>query len=440
VRRLAGLGLLSLALYLAGNLWQPPLPRTYQPLFLAWLSALFLPYLAAVAMVRRGMAARHARSLPVILTLALLFRGSLLWTTPGFLSDDIYRYSWDGLVQQAGVNPYLYPPASPALAFLRDGVIFPMLNRPWAPTIYPPGAQACFAAMAELSPRDVTALKAVMVLADLAAVGLLLRLLGALDRDPALALLYAWNPLVVVEVAISGHLDALMLPFILLAFLSAFRQRPWLAGLALCRRRPWPALLAFAASVGMGNLLYADAGPRLIGYLPGYLSSYEAHNLSLRAILTWLLRPVTDDAFGYSQWLGAAVLLPAMGWCVWRRPTVPQDLVRWGTRFIALYLLLVSPSVFPWYLLWLLALATLQPGWTLPAWLYWSWSINLDDLEPLFGSDALTWLHAVEYGPVFLWLGGYGLWRRGGQTPATAAADAPLACRPVHTPGLASRP
>ena len=75
-----------------------------------------------------------------------MFRLSVLWVTPGFLSDDIYRYVWDGLVQQAGINPYHYPPEAPELGFLRDETIFPMINRKSALTIYPPAAQLFFRA------------------------------------------------------------------------------------------------------------------------------------------------------------------------------------------------------------------------------------------------------------------------------------------------------
>ena len=61
------------------------------------------------------------------------------------LSSDIYRYVWDGRVQAAGINPYRYFPAHEALAFLRDGTIFPHINRAeFAVTIYPPVAQFFF--------------------------------------------------------------------------------------------------------------------------------------------------------------------------------------------------------------------------------------------------------------------------------------------------------
>src|ERR1041385_1101063 len=57
----------------------------------------------------------------LILLFALLFPLTLLPTTPS-LSDDIYRYSWEGRAQRAGISPYEYPPSAPELVFLRDSV------------------------------------------------------------------------------------------------------------------------------------------------------------------------------------------------------------------------------------------------------------------------------------------------------------------------------
>ena len=73
-------------------------------------------------------------------------RLALLFVEP-YLSTDIYRYIWDGRVQAAGINPYRYVPNAPELAQLRDAAIFPLINRAsYAPTIYPPAAQAIFLA------------------------------------------------------------------------------------------------------------------------------------------------------------------------------------------------------------------------------------------------------------------------------------------------------
>jgi hypothetical protein len=300
-----------------------------------------------------------------------------------------------------------------------------MINRRWAPTIYPPGAQLFFRLMAWLAPGNLIALKAVILLADVGSIALLIHLLPQLGIPRSRVLLYAWHPLVVVELGISGHLDGLMTPFVLLAFLCMMQKRHWFTGAslaaatliklypalllpALYRKRGWQMPLVFGGLVALGYLLYLDAGPRLIGYLPRYIAPYEFNNLSLRPILMWLVGWIAEDPFPYVQGLSIALLLLVMGYCVRRPYTSPQQAVHWGIGLIVLYLTVVSPSVFQWYLLWLLALVTLTPSWLTPAWLYWSWSVNLDYLEtwPVF-TDALYRAHFIEYGPVFLWILGY---------------------------------
>jgi alpha-1,6-mannosyltransferase len=430
MRRLGGLGLLSLLLYGAGNVWQPPLPRSYQALYFLWFSALFVVYLAALLESRRAATADHPRVLILIVGGGLIFRASLLGVVPGFLSDDLYRYVWDGLVQQAGINPYRYPPEAAEMAFLRDDTVFPLINRKWAPTIYPPGAQLFFRAMAWLQPGSLLLMKGGILLADAATLCLLLALLKHLRADRARVLLYAWNPLVIVELGLSGHLDGLMIPMVLLAFWLSFKKRPWLAGLALgaatlvklypalllpvlVRRRPWSLLIAWAALVAAGYGLFLDAGWRVLGYLPRYATPYEFYNLSLRPLLTWLLGRIVEAPYRYVQALGAVVLLVAMAWAWRHRAPAELSAMRRGMALIALYLLAVSPSVFPWYLLWLLALATAAPTGLTPAWVYWSWSVNVDYLETLFGGDSpVLWLRLLEYLPLYLWLIGSCWWAR----------------------------
>jgi len=85
-------------------------------------------------------AAPAANLRPAIWTLAILARALFVARTP-LLSDDVYRYLWDGRVQLNGINPYRYPPAAPELAHLRDGEIHAGINRPAKRTVYPPGAE-----------------------------------------------------------------------------------------------------------------------------------------------------------------------------------------------------------------------------------------------------------------------------------------------------------
>jgi alpha-1,6-mannosyltransferase len=442
--RLAVLGSVSCLLYLLGSAWQPPLERANYPSYVLWFSGVFVVYVMALVDTWRQPRLPHRLVMPLILGWALSFRASLVWVTPGFLSDDIYRYVWDGLVQQAGINPYYYAPEAPELVFLRDDTIFPMINRKSVLTIYPPGAQLFFRLMAWLHHGDVVAMKAMILLADMGSIVLLWRLLKRLGLPQTHIVFYAWHPLVIVELGISGHLDGVMTPFVLLACLWMMQNRPWLVGASLAlatlmklypaillpvfyRQRAWQMPVMFCALIAVGYGLYLDAGFQVFGYLPYYIIPYEFYNLSLRPLLMWLVGLLTDDPFPYVKWLSAAMLLLAMVQCVRQSDKTPQQTVQWGIGLIALYLVLISPSVFQWYLVWLLALVTLTQSWLLPAWLYWSWSVNLSYLETLaIFKDAWYWLRLAEYTPVFLWTIGYWWWARSGKLMSTpdGVADA----------------
>ena len=138
-------------------------------------------YAVAVWQVLRGPCGRG--TLAVVLGLALAMR-ALTLLSPPLLSTDIYRYVWDGRVQAAGINPYAYLPAAPALRALRDGgagaeAIYPNINRAdYAPTIYPPAAQAIFAAVGLAWPT-IWGMKAAMLLFDLLGIAAALLLLRA---------------------------------------------------------------------------------------------------------------------------------------------------------------------------------------------------------------------------------------------------------------------
>ncbi len=196
----------------------------YMAAFLAW---------GALAVAWRS--GRWRLSLGAILGAALLFRAGLCLSEPLF-SDDIWRYIWDGRVQLAGVNPYAFPPADPALALLRDAD-WPRINHPEVPTIYPPAAQLVFLACAILG-GGLLPLRLAMIAAELVALAALWRLAEPLDRrlipserdrDRAwLALLVLWNPLMIIEFSGSGHLDALAIAPMMaaLALVAPARREP----------------------------------------------------------------------------------------------------------------------------------------------------------------------------------------------------------------------
>ena len=100
-------------------------------------------YLVGVVIILKNKSTigRSKGLLGLILFFAVAFRICLVPVDPVVLSKDMYRFIWDGRVQQNGINPYRNPPAAEALKTLRDEKIYPNINRKDYPTIYPAGAQ-----------------------------------------------------------------------------------------------------------------------------------------------------------------------------------------------------------------------------------------------------------------------------------------------------------
>jgi hypothetical protein len=165
------------------------------------------PYGALLVLVSRG---REPRALVVVCAAAAL-RLALVFGHPVF-SDDVYRYSWDGRVVAAGLDPYAYPPRAEELAAFRDAD-YERINNPELRTIYPPLAELAFGAIASVRP-SVSAFQVAAALADLGIVMLVMviaRRSGRSDRRAAsiAGLAYGLNPLACIETAMSAHIEPL---------------------------------------------------------------------------------------------------------------------------------------------------------------------------------------------------------------------------------------
>ncbi len=390
---LAASGAALLALVAAGLAmgkpdWYGNLPRENMQGYVLAACLAGAAYAAAVALARRG-PIRHG--LPLVLAVAAALR-LLTFASPPLLSTDIFRYVWDGRVQAAGINPYLYLPVAPELAALRDagsgwGAIFEHINRAdTAPTIYPPAAQALFALIG-LAWSSIWGVKAAMLALDGLAIAAALLLLRAARQPGQLVLIYAWNPLPVCEFAGAGHIDAAATALAALALLAAVRRRPAWAGAALgvavlfkllpaalfpaiWRRWDWRTPAFAAAVIVAGYAAYAGAGWRLLGYLPGYadeegVGGHGAFLLRLAAELGPLPR-WAGPAYAAS---GLAVLLLLAAWVALRAP-LPEDAAA-RARLICRDALLLGTATmvvlsphYPWYLAGLALPAVLAPAWS----------------------------------------------------------------------------
>ncbi|HSL95833.1 MAG TPA: glycosyltransferase 87 family protein [Thermoleophilia bacterium] len=317
-------------------------------------SRFVIVYAVAVAGFLLLVSARDALPLRAVVLVALLARLAFLPVAPA-LSDDHHRYLWDGRVQLAGVNPYLYAPDDARL----DEVAFEgrdLVNHPDLRTPYPPLAQAFFLGLAGLG-GGVTALKLALGVADLLVAAAVWWLADARRRRRAL-LLYLACPFVVIETWWSAHLDVLAALFVVLA-----------AGL-LVRRRDAPAGVALAAAVlvkvtPLGLVVPALLGrrarllPFLLGFLPALVLPALPYALtggvfgSLgEAGLTWKAESAVFDVVAAAGLLALSLLFRGRG--------QTAAVFAWSWTLVVLLL----PSIHPWYWIGPAALGLAAGVWT----------------------------------------------------------------------------
>ncbi len=335
-------------------------------------------YLGAFALIDRspGNEATNGATLPIVFAVALCARAVAVAADP-FLSSDVYRYVWDGMVQGAGINPYRYVPADPHLDFLRDGAIYPLINRrDYAHTIYPPGAQFLFLVIAHLQ-QSIVFMKLAMVGFEAATCAVLMRCLRLLGQPRERVLLYAWHPVCLWEIGSSGHMDAMAVTAIALATLACIQGRQlratgWVAAATLLklypvallpafvRRRVGAPLLLLAGIVVAGYVPYLSVGRGVFGFLSGYAKEEGVESGTRFFPLAWAARVLHLHIAPGVYMAGCAVGLLGLAWWAFRRGARGAACVSSGLLLATAMNLCFSPH-YPWYFLWLVPFLTLWP-------------------------------------------------------------------------------
>ncbi|MGN7799555.1 glycosyltransferase 87 family protein [Leifsonia sp. 22587] len=366
---------------------------------------------------------------------------------PPNLSTDSARYAWDGIVQDAGISPYAYVPAADALDRYRVAWLFPApvtdadgsqacegrriqrttsvpgggalctaLNRPHAPTIYPPVAEAYFAAVRAVVPVDARygPLQVSGLLLSLGTTVLLVAGMRARGLDPRWAAVWGWSPFVAAEAVTNSHVDVLgvllvvaatfaaapavtgrlgavlaggvpgsrrraVLVGVLVGLAAAAKFVPAIAAPALARRRPMTTALTAAVTFAVCYAPYvAVTGWGVIGYLPGYLDEEGYDSGSRFALLSPFLPGLWATA-------GAAVLILAALVLAWR--TADPD-APWHAQVVSVgaVLLITSPS-YPWYALVLIPFIALSRRWE---WLAVPLALTAKTLVPAHPAGTLV--------------------------------------------------
>jgi alpha-1,6-mannosyltransferase len=372
--------------------------------FIIPLAVAGIAYLLAIREFFRTPRYPH-RVIVIGVVLAALWHVPFLLTPPGS-DDDIHRYVWDGRVQRLGYNPYIVVPSDPALGGLHTPETR-TLNNPDVPSPYPAGAQLFFRAVTAIR-ESVFALKVAFVVCDLAIVLVLLDILRSSGQGAHWVLAYAWNPLLAIEVAGSGHIDIVGALLLLVSFAALGRRWRTLAavafGLAVAvkflpivllplywkRVRMHDAALA-AAVVGLLYVPFLNHGRIPIGSLGTYVQSFRFNDPVFAAL---------ERVAAPHLVVGLAVLVGFLT-AIWQRSKATagsSDAFAWPMAAS----LLCAPVVYPWYLLWLLPFV--RSASTVPVII---WTISIIPTYYVWHLRTLGrpwlvpgWIMLLEYGAV----------------------------------------
>ena len=365
----------------------------------------------------------HAKqdiSIRTMLSFAIIFRAIGFFAFP-VLEDDIYRYLWDGRQTIVNGNPYIQAPAD---FFDADNLtdrfenILDGINYPYVATVYGPSSQWIFAAAYLISPGEVWPLQLILIIADLALIGLLMKV-----AKPNAVLLYAWCPLVIKEFAFTAHPDlfgaflmvcalraylnnrpilvgALMamacgikiFPLIILPFLLKFSWRGWSAFIVTAILIALPfgiqqAWLPDGLKVMSGDWFFN--APLYRAYAELIPREYSINILKVIVLLSFaVLCAISLLKDVYNHYLKAYSL------------TLPRGDILFGAMLICL------PALNPWYAIWLLPFCTIRPsiwGWVSATMLLLSYicGINLND-SSIGPYEVPNWVLMIEFGVIAL--------------------------------------
>lgn len=398
------------------------------------LSGLFY-LVCAFVVLRRKSPLRPA----FVVGAAIVFRFTF-WPLYPALSDDVFRYRWEGKLQAAGGNPYEVRPGDAAWSGLRDETFAAIPGRDFR-GIYGPLVEefelAAYRAISRFESRPYAQAfwfklpSSLFDLGVMAALGLLLRAKGI---PPDRILIYAWSPLPLIEFWGNGHNDSIVVFFLLMAmvFLNRDNQRAVFLGFAALAlaiaSKVWPAfLIPVFAGLRLGRWLaslivipilalavFPYLSPTLhwtvidenLRFMSGFLGGWR-NNDSLFGGLLWLAGNdfYLAKKFAFGAVCAAAAAVTALRWPLER-----------ATLTVITVLLMVSANCHPWYLTWILPLLALYP---VPPLLLWV------TLAPLAHAAVIQWvatgewngstaIRYYEYWPVYvglaIWLAAT-LWR-----------------------------
>lgn len=301
---------------------------------------------------------------------------------PPLFSNDIYRYYADGYSLSHGLNPYRIAPNHPDNRSLQNEIWFKNIGHPSLPTIYPPLAEGLFT-LAYWSIQSPAGLKILFALFEGILIWTIYQLLHYLNYRRELLLLYLLHPLAIIETHFSGHLDVMGIACMMLALYwlkqgRNFRCMVALGAAFLIKFIPVLLLPHFYRGLTKKSLMLVfplliavvygacwGVGKNCWGSLPNYIEDWEFGSFLFSPLRLILSKPVAKLICGGIFIVGQVIIL--------RQTTA---LIKKCSASLALFLLML-PTVYPWYLLWVIAFLPFHRN---PVVLVWSCTISVTNI------------------------------------------------------------
>ncbi len=356
------------------------------------------------------------RGIVLIIIFSSLFQFTMVFTQPD-MSDDIYRYIWDGKVQYNGINPYRYAPSDRELSDLGTIELPSLINFPEIKTIYPPASQIFFLISFSIFGSSITGMKFLLVLISVLSIFIFYKLLKRFKKDLKLLLLFAWNPLEIMEVSVNGHIDILMVLFILLFFLFFFKGKIILSSIffslsvltklipffliipltfTLYKRDKFKSILKFFIPFSVTTVLlylpYIDHAVNMFKTAQNYSSFWYFNNPLFLGLVKFNHNNPLSHRIFFILFLISFIVITLL----------KQFDLKEKIFLTFLFLIIFNPTIHPWYLIIIIALIPLKHNKTI---LFWSFSIVFSYLvlytfrEMGIWVDS-WWVMSIEYLPI----------------------------------------
>ena len=379
------------------------------------------------------------RSFIWFILFGLCFRIVLLPSDP-FLSDDIYRYLWDGKILAGGINPYQYAPVDIHLQQFRDQIIFPFINFPDIATSYPPVSQLIFFINYWFG-GSVLSWKILLMFFELSLFLMMYKLVKHFGLNKYRLLIYFYNPLLIIETYSSGHLEITGISLFWIGVYLFYKHHDFKSiiffamsiltkFITLMSSLPFLTERFFRKSTFLVLLCILIFSPFLLGGIipvPGifsYISLWEFNGGIYQTVISMLklfgvkeyhwVNPVFPSylatlyvSYAFYYKVCAVIILLAVIIYQLKRLRILSDFRTANfiqkSFFLTAVLLILTPTLHPWYLLWIIPFLVIIPNWS---WLFFTFLIQasyfvLKDYALTSDWKESVWILLFQYIPFY---------------------------------------